>query len=669
MRLLFKHWPILLLALWFAGMSVLLDHAVALFSSRTTPAPPDLSAPAPWRASRLFVDPDAYAWLSHARDLRESPHFRVRFTHMDNAPCGRPVHWAQLPIWSLCAIAAALEVTGIPSPDSLELAGRILLPLLGFLSCSALWLFLRRRIPPFLAALVTLFAAVTLFWNFHPLRPDHHGFHLAAAAAFVLPLLFSSFGFAAPSRGNRLPFLLSGLFGGIALWLGATVFYFTLSAAALAAVLSLLPKRNASLATSPLDTGVWRLWGIAGFASSLFFWLLEYAPQHFSMRLEANHPLYALSFLGIGETLCCLARFRHQNQPLSPAFLAHVALALAAAAALPLLVLFGPAGWYIPHSTLMLRLHARHIQEFWPLHVLCAGQNQSLPLVLLLRLLPALAALPFLLRRPVRRPAVFALTLPAVFIPLYLFQNRWEFFVILYALLPVLAVPFATSSPLPPWRTAILSFALLVPFSATLWHNLAPLPAYFRGTSFDPAALLSFQCRALATQFRPALRDPAATPTPNADTPALLAPADLAPYFWYCARIPSVASYYWENLPGNADAAEAFADAAPGAPAARAIVESRRLSHLLVFEGARDAMLFDDLHNGIYSKGHAARTLSGILSGAAPGAPLPSWLAVDPDLNRLANPPLYTYIPSTGHFAASPFSLRIYSLHPSAGVP
>ena len=383
------------------------------------------------------------------------------------------------------------------------------------------------------------------------------------------------------------------------------------------------------------------------------------------MRLEANHPVYAISFLGIGECLCLLARLRHDPAThISHRFVLHAAVALAAAVLLPILVLFGPAGWYIPRSTLMLRLHARHIQEFWSLRVLCAEQGDSLPFVLLLRLLPALAALPFLLRRPLRRPALFSLTLLAVFLPFYLWQNRWELFVLLYALLPVLAVPAPNPTAAPsPRRNAILSIALLVPLSIALWRNLSPLPAYFRGTSFDPAALFSFQCRALATQFLPALAD--AEATPNAETPAVLAPADLAPYFWYYARIPSVTSYYWENLPGFAAAAEAFADTAPGAPAARAVAESRRLSHLLVFEGAREAMLYADLRDGIYSKPHAARTLAGILSGAAPGTPLPSWLGVDPVLNRLANPPLFTFVPPADSFVSHPFPIRIYSLVPS----
>ena len=654
--------PFLLLAAWFAGMSVLLDHAVRLFERRTTPDPANLAAPAPWRDSRLFVDPDSYAWLSYARDLRESPHFRVRFTRMDNAPFGRPVHWAQLPVWSLCAIAAGLEAVGIPAPGSLELAGRILLPLLGFLFFSALWFFLHRRIPPLLAALVVLSLAVALFWDFHPLRPDHHGFHLAAAAAFVLPLLFSSFGLAPPSRRGRLPFILSGFFGGVALWLGATVFYFALAAAALAAVLAIFPKPSSA---SPVTPRLWRLWGIAGFASSLFFWLLEYAPNHFGMRLEANHPLYALSFLGIGETLCCFACWRHQNRRLSPAFLAHFAFAVAAAASLPALVLFGPADWYIPRSPLMLRLHARDIDEFLSLAAFASVKSRSFAALLLPPLLPAIAAIP-LLRRPFSRRALFALPFFFVFLALFLWQNRWERFTAFSAALLFLA---AVSAPPPPLRHPLFSrflppALLLLQLCWGLWNNMSALPALFRGLATDPAYLRAFQFRALAAQIRPAISSPDVVPTPHASAPVVLAPAEFAPSLWYFARIPSLASLYWENLPGNAAAAAAFADPDPDAPSAAAVVASRRVSHLFMLEGAQDALFFDHLHTGIYSHPHAAHTLAGILAGALPDVPLPPWLAVDPALNNLANPSLYTYVPPRCFFVPVRFPLRIYSLRP-----
>ena len=129
-------------------------------------------------------------------------------------------------------------------------------------------------------------------------------------------------------------------------------------------------------------------------------------------------------------------------------------------------------------------------------------------------------------------------------------------------------------------------------------------------------------------------------------------------------RIPSIASLYWENLPGDTAAAQAFADPHPDASDAHAIVASRRISHLFMFEGLDDALLCDHLHCGVFSQTHAAATLAGTLAGADPAVPLPPWLAVDTDLNRLANPLLYVYLPPDSVSPLPPFRLRIYSLMP-----
>ncbi|HVU39314.1 MAG TPA: hypothetical protein VHC95_13350 [Opitutales bacterium] len=55
------------------------------------------------------------------------------------------------------------------------------------------------------------------------------------------------------------------------------------------------------------DPTLWRVWGASAGLASLFFYLLEYAPSHFTMRLEVNHPLYALALLGAGDVLCRLS--------------------------------------------------------------------------------------------------------------------------------------------------------------------------------------------------------------------------------------------------------------------------------------------------------------------------------------------------------------------------
>lgn len=103
---------LLLLAAWYAGMAWMTDRGVRRVEAVSTMVPPNPDPAEPWRARRFFIDPDSYAWLSHARDLRASSCFRVRRTMADNAPYGREVHWAQGPIWLLAGLSWVLERAG-----------------------------------------------------------------------------------------------------------------------------------------------------------------------------------------------------------------------------------------------------------------------------------------------------------------------------------------------------------------------------------------------------------------------------------------------------------------------------------------------------------------------------------------------------------------------------
>ena len=107
---------VILLGAWFGGLSWATDAGIRKFESRVVADPTRPADPQPWRSARFFVDPDSYCWLSYARDLRASGNWRLRFTHADNAPYGRAVHWSHLPIWALMGISRFLEIAGGASP-------------------------------------------------------------------------------------------------------------------------------------------------------------------------------------------------------------------------------------------------------------------------------------------------------------------------------------------------------------------------------------------------------------------------------------------------------------------------------------------------------------------------------------------------------------------------
>lgn len=657
--------PIALLAVWFGGMTWGIDAALRRFESHTTATPPHINANESWRQARLFVDPDAYLWLSYARDLRASGHLRLRHTAADNAPYGREMHWSHLPIWSLMAISAALEKTGVAPPVALEVAGRLLLPLTGFLAFSALFLWVCRRIGFWAAAVCALAPAALLFWDFHPLRPDHQAFQIMAAFFCWLALILSGFGWMASDRsdrtGNRL-FIVSGILGGIGLWLGATIFYFSLAAIAIASALLLLLSPAASKSTRlRLRPACWRIWSWAGAATALLLYALEYAPGPFPMRLEVNHPLYALSWLGIGECLYLWARWKHVDSRLPPLRLIHAALAVGAAAVLPMLVLFGPEAWYLPRTLLMWRLHARHIHEFMTVHAFAVQTNENILLLLLRGIGPGLACIGgWLWLRPklqvpfaVQLQMWFAIPLFVLFSALLFWQIRWNSFASMASLLLVIATLGALQSAAEPAARRVVG--LLVALLGLQWLiglgiGLYPLAQMRNVTKIDAHYLKALQQRNMMLNLKDA------SPT----TPLrLLAPAEMAPAIYYFGVGDAIDSLYWENLDGLKAAAECYADPLPG-NRAREIIAERQITHVLMNDGAQDALMFYDLHTGSRDQVRASQTVGGALTGV--GTAIPQWLRFDEMLNQAVNPMLYTFVPAIGQWAPTHLATRIYTV-------
>lgn len=649
--------PLLLLGLWFGGMGWGIDAALRRFERHTTATPPHVNPNDSWRQARCFIDPDAYLWLSYTRDLRQSGHWRLRHTAADNAPYGREMHWCHLPIWSLMALSAGLEKTGLSPPLALEIAGRLLMPLAGFLLFSALYLYLRRRIGIGAAALCALAPAALLFWDFHPLRPDHHAFQIMAAFSCALFLLFSGFGWTEKGK-DRPPlrlFIASGICGGFGLWFGATVFYFTLAALTISAAgVLLISPQPSHPAKSQMHPGVWRIWAWAGAGTALLLYALEYAPGPFPPRLEVNHPLYALSWLGIGECLYLFARWKHVDSRLSPLRLLHAATALAAAAALPLLILFGPESAYLPRTILMLRLHASHIHEFQTIRAFAIQNHANIGLLLLRLLGPGVifTGMAVWLRRKSRLDFIanlrssFALPVFLLFSMLLCWQIRWRPYAVMSSLL--LAIALLAAFP-PAWRRPARLIAALLGLqcAAGLWINLLPFNSLWKVEHIEPRYLTALQTRNLMVNMRETTLDPI----------RLMAPSEMAPAATYFGVGDAIASLYWENLPGLQAGAEFFGAPLPGKQA-RQIADERQITHVIMNEGAQDALTFYHLQTGRDDQLGASQTVGGALTGI--GTKIPPWLRFDETLNQAVNPPLYTFVPAIGQWAPSRMPTRIY---------
>lgn len=675
-----------LLALWHVGMAWMMDRGVRCVEAATTLTPPTPAASESWRARRFFIDPDSYEWLSYARDLRASSQFRVRRTLADNAPQGREVHWAQLPIWMLAGLSWTLErAGGLAPPLALELAGRILMPAVGFLFSASVFLFLARRGRLFFAFLVAVPMAVCTQYNFHSLRPDHHGFQIAFIVALLLCLLDGGMGGirTGPSGekncGNGLPsrrsarrrFIWAGIFSGLALWLGATVFAFALLAVAGGMAFALGFSRVRDEDGAVLWPNLFRWWGVSGATTSLFFYFVEYAPSHFAMRLEANHPLHALCLLGTTECLRAIARWKQDRSSFGWKDGLPATAGCLATAILPALVLFGPVEWVLPRSTIMLRLHARFILEFrslwesgaWGAHfdngwlLLAGGAAGVLSVVFLWR-----KRIPFSRRAPLQLLWVVSL---ALFL-LSCWQVRWVQF-LHPCLVLLIAFGWAALCGDPGCRAG---FARARRWGCVLAGVLALVPTVLTAADQFHAVIqlnrverMSDLWVRMMLQRNFMLQLKAAIPL---DRPSRwMLPVEMAPAAYYFGTGAAVGSLYWENVEGVTATAEFFGDPLPGIRTYE-IAGERGLTHVVVDleRGEGDAYSFYNLLTGQSDYPGVADTVGYAL--ARDESLESDWLHLDKRLTALAAQPYYIFLPEENRWTPFHLPLRVYAIDENA---
>ena len=696
----------------FLANALLTDRASVAFTRSARTPDTLVGIPEP----RFFTDPDAYAWLCHARDMLLAGDWRIRHTRMDNAPYGRPMHWSHLLIWELAAHARILQRLhpGMLLSPAIEIAGRCAMPFFFLLFVPPLYVAFFRKLGFLPAAVFALSSALfpCFATSFNPLQPDHHVFQYIFLLVTVSSLSFGGWGRvtgnaalgdaascrvsggAASSRAISPPhpssfwlrplalpsypsarrwFLLAGASHACLLWIGASVWLVVHVALCLAALSALAPP-------DPESEPAPRLW-LSFLATSLplsvAFYLLEYAPRFPGMRLEVNHPLHWLFLLGsilvlMALSSWCIARVSPtRTRPTFSSFhfslftfLCGVLLALP----LPLALLFGPPSWHALHDPLLQRLHARHIIEFRPyLETVCRLPLQ--PFAFFRLFLVPLFATPFLAfwpgpgmatatRRLLRPHAV----LVTAFLALTLFQQRWGT-PLEAVLLPLSLILLSVALRAPQRFPRHLATALLALFFLdAVWLAAADVSNFFRisRNRSVPEDWISFDL-----SKRAALRLAyAASTAPDGGTWALAGLAPEAPVFYYFGGIPSLASYYWENAAGWHAEAPLLADtsASPDLSSARA----RSLSRILVARSSDFPELYQFVATASTDRPAAHRdTLLGRLTHAPATRP-PRSFALDPALTEsLSRTNLYA-LPCQGTNTFAPKSLpwAAFSLSP-----
>jgi tetratricopeptide (TPR) repeat protein len=538
---------------------------------------------------------DGQTWIRHSLALAEGNTLRLRETDSDNAPAGREVHWNSGWAWWLVLmgkIRAAL--TGQPLPAALEQAARwanlpvLLLVLAGF----SAWACRRHGATGAVVVALAVVGHRGFYEGFYPAYPDHHGIISATILGLALGAVFMGAGWwrARDEKSSGADHLLpaseaealraaslSAACGAAGLWISAASLVVPIALTGLAGMaVAVFAGRDLRAAGAVASPAVWRRWGRAGAAVSFLFYLLEYAPHHFAMRLEVNHPLYSLAWLGGGELVAGVLAWRQDAAVRRPAVLT-VSLALLAVAAAPVAILWGGGAWFIPADPFMARLHAE-IDEFQPLwmrmhHLGWLADRDHAGL----HLLPFLAAGWLLTRRlaPAARALVIftgAIALPAT--ALGWWQTRW----LLTAsgtqiafVLVLLGAWFSTwRETVPSWRrsAAVVGVCALLYLPAP-WILVKERLLVESNHDVRPGEAMQLLYRDCAQRLRQ-------------DQPAgdivLLASPNASTAIGYYGCFKTLGTLYWENHEGLREAAEIFS-AFDDATAARRI-RLRGITHV-----------------------------------------------------------------------------------------
>ncbi len=252
---------------------------------------------------------DSYHEIMQAQQMLAGGPVRVREVAYDNPPQGREVHWA-FPMRAWLGFLAWIRhaATGRPLGVAVEDAALVANPLLLaiFLGLTVPWISLRFGA---LAGALLAGGAVCcypFYLNFSAGDAEHQG--LAEALAF-LTVVFLLVGW---TTARRRAFLISGIIGGLGLWISTATeapVLVGIGCGALLALWLVRPSNRAGNSPMPVLPECWRAWGWAGAGTSLAAYAFEYFPSHLGWRFEVNHPVYALAWAAGGEALCRFGRW------------------------------------------------------------------------------------------------------------------------------------------------------------------------------------------------------------------------------------------------------------------------------------------------------------------------------------------------------------------------
>jgi len=514
---------------------------------------------------------DGYAWNHNAEHLGENGEWRVRHTDFDNAPKGREVHWNSGFAWYLRGLG---EIHRAATGDSLRnsifrmsiWANPILLVLaLGiFATLSA------RRFGPLCGTVIAFgMVATPMFYeSFTPAYPDHHGLIALALLGLVFGIAWAGGGWVQPPDGTclippralkqaRSGMAFSAICGAAGLWISGFSAGIVAIGIGLGIIASVgLFSNKASQATCTYHPELWKFWGFVTAGGSLFFYLLEYFPNHMGMRLEVNHPLYALAWLAGGWGICDLTAWLNRPaRKLRDFPLWNVVACSGACLLLPVLILAGGSKFYVLLQPFMFGIMNSTSEVLPLLHRIHTG---SLTWQAAFGYFPffALAAFGLMFSRKVdagSKAVLLPLLFPILLISVLQFrQARWA------ALNGSLYIALAGIVVLQVWRLVVprgaidrcLGAVLLLSFGYLIaepsFKNCFQTAAWVQFRSGDKDSITSGQALALLhRQMARAILDDA-----DGKPVVLLSSPNSSCLLAAIGGFKTVGTLYWENVEG-----------------------------------------------------------------------------------------------------------------------
>jgi len=580
-------WALVATLLWLHTCGV--RDFLALIDAQGLRGAPAASTPRQHVVPRIYGD--AQMWVSHALDLQANGNLRVRTTAADNAPAGREVHWSSPLVWIIAAAGHLRHsATGEPLPLATErslawINGAMLLTLV--LAFSA-WTSRRAGAGAGLLVALGMIGHRDFYDGFAPSYVDHHGLITTAAFGTVLGALFMGGGWWRSGKNStgstllpdspasaRRAAIVSAVCGGIGLWFSAASMIPLIALTAGAGLAAVWCWGRATRATgAEFDANLWRLWGRVGASTSLICYVVEYAPTHFGLRMEVNHPLYALAWWGGAEIVALLAEAK-LSQPTPPSLPLRrwwwPALAVAAA---PVVILVGGAAVFAVRDPFVGRL-SNHVLEGMSLPALVRATGWNIFFIHINEaLLPVLPALALLFTRGGRDRLVIGFVLAITLGSIALASWEIRFWQNtsgpqLCLTLVVLAALVRDRTPLTRWFLIVgTAGALFIPHAVTRIRDVRENVHARTASPLDVAPALQ---RDIAAALR------AAQP---AGEIVLLACPSTSVEVGYYGRFKTIGTLYWENHAGLRAAAEIFC--APNEETARAMMRARGVTHLVL---------------------------------------------------------------------------------------